>query len=127
MDIFNIVGFTIITLFLILVIKEQRSDFAMLLGVVAGIILLVFAMNKMENIIEMLNNLINKSGVNKEFFYIIIKVIGISYIIEFTKNICEDSSQSALGSKVEIAGKVIIVTLSLPLISSLITSLTEII
>ena len=127
MDVFNIALFGLVALFLILVIKEQRSDIAMLLSIVAGITLLVFAMSKMGDIITMLNNLIDKSGINKEFFYIIIKVIGISYIIEFTKNICIDCSQSALGSKIEIAGKVIIVTLSLPLISSLINSLTEII
>ena len=127
MDIFNIVGFGFVALFLILVIKEQRKDIAMLLSLAAGIIILIFAMNKMENIITMLNQLITKSGINKEFFYIIIKVIGISYIIEFAKNICSDSGQNALGSKLEIAGKIIIVTLSLPLVSSLINSLTDII
>lgn len=127
MDIFNIIGFSIVSLILILTIKEQKKDIAILLALASGTILLVFTVTKLDNIVQMLNKLIESSGINKEFFYIIIKVIGISYIIEFAKNICIDSEQTALGNKLEIAGKVIIVTLSLPLINSLITSLSSIV
>lgn len=127
MDIFNIIGFSIVALILILTVKEQRKDIAILLSLCAGTILLVFAVTKLDDIIQMLNLLISNSGISEEFFLIIIKVIGISYIIEFAKNICIDSDQTALGNKLEIAGKVIIVTLSLPLINALITSLSSIV
>ncbi len=127
MDIFKIVGFSILALFLIITIKNERKDIAMLLSLTAGIILLILSMNGLESIITMINSLIDSSGINREFFTIIIKVIGISYLIEFARNICIDSGESSLASKLELAGKVIIVTMSLPLVSSLVSSLSSIV
>lgn len=124
MEIFKIVGFAIISVVLIVMLKEQRQEIAILLAIVAGICILLFVVSKMTPIIDMLNTLINDSGINKDFLIIILKITGIAYIVEFGKNICVDAGQSAIATKLEMAGKVIIVTLSLPLIASLVNVLT---
>ena len=72
----------------------------------------------------MLNMLVERAGVDKNFLILILKITGIAYIVEFGKNVCQDAGQTAIGTKLEIAGKVIIVTLSLPLISALVNVLT---
>jgi len=127
MDVIKLVGFSMFAVFLILTVKEQRKDIALVLSIAAGVGLLLFSITKMSVIIDMVNDLMLKSGINKEFFIIIIKVTGISYIIEFGKNICVDAGENAIANKLEIAGKVIIVTLSLPLISALVDTLSNII
>lgn len=127
MDVIKLVGFSIFAMFLILTVKEQRKDIALILSIVAGIGLLLFSVTKVSAIVEMLEDLVLKSGMNKEFFIIILKVTGISYIIEFGRSICIDAGESAIANKLEIAGKVIIVSLSLPLISALVNSLSSII
>jgi stage III sporulation protein AD len=127
MDVIRLVGFSIFAIFMILTLKEQRKDIALILSIAAGIGLLLFSITKMSAIIEMLDDLILKSGINKEFFTIILKVTGISYIIEFGKNICMDAGESGVATKLEMAGKVIIISLSLPLISALVNSLSSII
>lgn len=124
MEVFKIVGVAVLALAIILVLKEQKPEMALMLTIVTGVCLLIFAITKMSGIIDMLNELVSKSGMNKEFLEIILKVTGIAYIVEFGKNICLDAGQSAIASKLEIAGKVIILTLSLPLISALIQVLT---
>jgi len=127
MDVFKLVGFSIFTIFLILTIKEQRKDIALLLSVLAGIGLVIFSITKISTVIDILDQLVLKSGINKEFFTIILKVTGISYIIEFGKNICMDSGETAIATKLEIAGKVIVISLSLPIISALMSTLSNII
>lgn len=127
MDVIKLVGFSIFAIFMILTLKEQRKDIALVLSIAAGIGLLIFSITKISAIVEMLDDLILKSGINKEFFTIIIKVTGISYIIEFGKNICMDAGESSVATKLEMAGKVIIISLSLPLISALVNSLSSII
>lgn len=124
MEVFKVVGVAVLALAIILVLKEQKPEMALMLTIVTGVCLLIFAITKMSGIIDMLNELVSKSGMNKEFLEIILKVTGIAYIVEFGKNICLDAGQSAIASKLEIAGKVIILTLSLPLISALIQVLT---
>ena len=124
MEIFKVVGFAIISVVLIVLLKEQKQEMALLLTIVAGICILFFVLSKITPIIDMLNTLVNNSGINKDFLIIILKITGIAYIVEFGKNICIDAGQSAIATKLEIAGKVIIVALSLPLIATLINILT---
>ena len=121
MEAFKIVGFAIISVVLVVVLKEQRKEMALVLSITAGIILLFFTI---ETITEMLNMLVERAGVDKNFLIIILKITGIAYIVEFGKNVCQDAGQTAIGTKLEIEGKVIIVTLSLPLISALVNVLT---
>lgn len=126
MEIFKLVGFSIFAVFLILIVKETRKDIALAISIFAGIALIVFSLTKLEVVINLLNDLVSKSGINKEFFEIILKVTAIAYIIEFGKNICIDAGQTAIATKLEMAGKIIITVLSIPLITSLLNSLNSI-
>lgn len=121
MEVFKVVGFAIIATVLIIILKEQKPEMAILLTSISAILIMVYSISKMSGIIEMLNTLVTSSGMNKEFLTIILKVTGIAYIVEFGKNVCADAGQMAIATKLEMAGKVIIVVLSLPLISALFT------
>ena len=124
MEVVKIFGVSIFAVAMIIVLKNQRPEMALMLSIATGVMIMLFAIYKMSSIVNILNELISKSGVNKDFLFIIVKVIGIAYIVEFGKNICIDAGQSAIATKLEMAGKVIIVVLTLPLISSLVNLLT---
>lgn len=119
MSIFKIVGFGIIAVALIIILRNQRPEIALICVVASSVILLIFVFDEFKNIIGLLNTLISNSSIDGEFLKIILKVIGISYIVEFGRNICQDAGESSIASKIEIAGKVIIVSMSIPVISSL--------
>ena len=127
MDVPNILGLAIISVILIVVLKEQKKEIALIMTIFACVILMLFAMTKMESVIGVIESLINKSGINKDFFLIILKVTGIAYLIEFGKNICIDAGQKAIATKLEMAGKVIILTISLPVISALVNVISGLI
>lgn len=124
MEIFKVVSFCIIATILIIIIKQQKPEMALLLTITATVGVMLFAIYKMSDIFNLLDSLANKSGINKDFLIIIIKITIIAYIVEFGKNICTDAGQTAIATKLEMAGKVVIVTLSLPIINSLISILT---
>lgn len=127
MDVLKILGLAIISVILIVVLKEQKKEIALIMTIFACVILMLFAMTKMESVIGVIESLINKSGINKDFFLIILKVTGIAYLIEFGKNICIDAGQKAIATKLEMAGKVIILTISLPVISALVNVISGLI
>lgn len=124
MEVIKVVGISIFAVIMIIILKSYRPEMALVLSIVTGIGIMLFAIYKMSSVINILNDLVTKSGVNKDFLLIIIKVIGIAYIVEFGKNICIDAGQSSIATKLEMAGKVIIVVLTIPLISSLVNVLT---
>lgn len=121
LEVLKIVGFAIVATTLIIIIKEQKPEIAILLTCVSSILIMMYAISQMSGVIDMLNKLVETSNINKEFLTIILKVTGIAYIVEFGKNVCIDAGQSAIATKLEMAGKVIIVVLSFPLINALLT------
>lgn len=127
MDVFNVVGFTILSLVLLLIFKDTKKEWTVIITIVASIIILTFVTGKIDNIVTLLNDLIDKSGVNYNYLTLILKVTGIAYIIEFTKDICVDAGSSSLASKIELVGKVVIVVLTIPLFTTIISEIIELV
>lgn len=123
MEVIKIVGVSVFAVIMIIILKNYRPEMALALSIITGIGIMLYAISKMSSVINVLNDLVSKSGVNTDFLLIIIKVIGIAYIVEFGKNVCIDAGQSSIATKLEMAGKVVIVVLTIPLISSLVNVL----
>ncbi|MBQ8298784.1 MAG: stage III sporulation protein AD [Clostridia bacterium] len=127
MNVTQIVAFALVSTFIIVLLKQYKSEYAFLATIVAGGIILFFSFSKLEMIITLIENLINKIGIDKEFFEILLKITGIAYLIDFGANVCKDAGESAIASKIEFAGKLIIVTMSIPILTTLIETVTEVI
>ena len=70
--------------------------------------------------------LANRSSINKEFLNLLIKITGIAFLTEFAVSICKDSGESAIASKIDIGGKVTIIAISIPIISSLLETVIKV-
>ena len=80
---------------------------------------------KLEGIINLLKMISNKSGINNNFLDLLLKITGIAFLAEFAINLCKDSGEGAIASKIEMGTKVIIVSMSIPIISSLLEIITK--
>ncbi len=125
-DVIKIIGIGLISLILIIIIKQYRPEFALYISLIAGGLILYFAVDKIANVINLLRDICNKSGINSEFLGILIKMTGIAYLAEFAISICKDSGESAIASKVEIGSKAIIISMSIPIISNLLEVILKI-
>jgi len=118
-DIIKIIGLGLIALITIIIIKQYRPEFAVYISIIAGVLILYIAMDKFNGIINLLQNISNKAGINKTFLEILLKITGIAFLTEFAVSICKDSGESAIASKIELGSKVIIISMSIPIISNL--------
>ena len=118
-EVIKIVGIGLVALILIIVIKQYRPEFAIYISIIAGIIILFFAMDNLTNIINLLKEICNQSGVNNKYLGILFKMTGIAFLAEFAISICKDAGESALANKVEIGSKAIVISMSIPIIHNL--------
>ncbi|HZG85117.1 stage III sporulation protein AD [Paenibacillus sp.] len=125
MDMIQIVGFGLIATVLILIVKEQKAMVAFLLAAFAGIVIFLALIDKISEIIAMLERLADQSNVNMVFFQTILKIIGIAYIAEFGAQVVRDAGQEAIASKIELAGKVLIMVLAIPIISVIVETVMK--
>ena len=82
-------------------------------------------MDKIEAIIDLLTTLSNKTAINNEFLILLIKITGIAFLTEFTVSICKDTGETAIANKVDLGGKVLIISMSIPIIASLLETILK--
>ena len=126
MDIIKIIGIGLTALIIIIVVRQYKPEFTLYISLLAGALILLFVMQKLEGIVDLLTTLANKTAINNEFLTLLIKITGIAFLTEFAVSICKDSGESAIANKVDIGGKVIIVSMSIPIISSLLETIVEV-
>ena len=124
-EVIKIVGIGLISLIIIIIIKQYKPEFAVYVSIIAGILIIYLIFNKLEGIINLLKTISNKSGINNEFLELLLKITGIAFLAEFAINLCKDSGESTIASKIEMGTKVIIVSMSIPIISSLLEVITK--
>ena len=124
-EVIKIIGIGLISLIIIIIIKQYKPEFAIYVSIIAGITIIYLIFNKLEGIINLLKTISNKSGINNEFLELLLKITGIAFLAEFSINLCKDSGESAIANKIEMGTKVVIVSMSIPIISSLLEVITK--
>lgn len=126
MDIIKIIGIGLISLIIIIILKQYRPEFTIYVSLIAGAIILILIMDKLSAIISLLTSLSSKTAINNEFLVLLIKITGIAFLTEFAVSICKDSGESAIANKMDMGGKVIIISMSIPIIASLLETVVKI-
>lgn len=126
MNILKVVSFALIALFIYLLFKDKRSDLAVLICLVSGALIFIFTIGELQNIVLFLKNIANKAGIDIVYVGIIMKILAIAYLASFAAEICKDAGASTIGSKVEFAGKIMILSLAIPILMAVLDSILKI-
>ena len=106
-------------------LKEYRKDFAIYSSLIGGAIILYYVIDYLKNIVKFLDSL-STTGISSSFIILLIKITGISILTEFAVSICKDMGESSIASKVDLGGKVIIISMSIPIISALLETIVHV-
>lgn len=122
-DIVQIVGLGLIATFLSLIVKEQKLTFAFLIVVFAGCAIFLYLVDQIYDIIRMIEKIAINANVNMVYVETILKIIGIAYIAEFGAQLTKDAGQGAIASKIELAGKILILVMAVPILTVIIETI----
>ncbi len=126
MEIFQIVGLGILATIIVVILKELRPEFAILVSIVTGVIIFTLILNKLIYVVDTISTLQSRVDVNISYFNTILKIIGMAYIVEFASQISRDAGESSIAMKIEFAGKVLIMVLAIPIILALMDLIVKI-
>lgn len=127
MDYFSLIGLAVVSAIIVVVLRKQSPEFAILVCVISGCVLFCFLVKKISPIYNELDSLFKKTGVDAKYFKTAFKALGICYITKFAADICIDFGQSSLAGKIEIMGKTVIVSITVPLLKGIIETATVLI
>ncbi len=126
MDIFKLIVIGISVVIFSTVLKKYKSEHSVMLVIISAVIFFVYILNGIKEIFEYLMNICTTYGIDTVYFEILLKTLGISYVCEFASALCKDSGESAVAVKIDIAGKITIVLMTLPLFRNFVETLIKI-
>ena len=126
MEIVRIIGIGLIAVIIIILMKQYKPEFALYISLLTGVLILLLVMDELKGIIDLLSGIANSNNINNEFLGILLKITGIAFLSEFAISICKDSGEAAIASKIEIGSKIIIISISIPIISELLKIVLQI-
>lgn len=126
MDIIKIIGIGFVALILTVILKEYRKEYSIYVVIICGAIILFYSLDTITSIVRFLQDISKNKSFNTEFISCLLKITGISILTEYAVSICKDSGESSIASKIDFGGKIIIISMSIPIIGTTLESLIRI-
>ncbi|HNX14691.1 MAG TPA: SpoIIIAC/SpoIIIAD family protein [Oscillospiraceae bacterium] len=119
-DIITVALLGMATAVICVILKQYKPEFSAALAIGFSVILLLYLLSKINPIVKALETLATQSGIPTEFFSAVTKALGISILVGLSCDSCTDAGQNSLASNIELAGKIAIVLLCIPLIGEIV-------
>lgn len=124
MDIFAICGCAVTACVLIVTIKQQRPDMAVLLSVAACAVLLALLLSGLRDTVEAVRDMLSSLEAYAPEMLSVLRALGVCLVTQLASDVCRDAGQASVASKVELGGRIAALSLMLPLLSGVL-HLTE--
>jgi len=123
-DALRILSFGVVAVILVLVVKQYRPDMAPIVSLACGIILVVWSLERFSWVWGWIRNAFARTGVDGSYISILIKITLLAILFELGTDLCADAGETAVATKMELAGKLVILITALPILAGLIDLLT---
>lgn len=125
MQIFQLVGIAIITAIAALLLKGTKPELAFAVTIAGGIILLLFAFEIFKGSLTIFQKITDATGIESSIVKILLKMVGIGYLVEFSAGVLNDFGQNGLGDKLVFCGKIIVLVLAVPILESVLNLIVK--
>ena len=119
MSVAGMIGIALVAALFAVMLRRSHGEYALLLSIGGGVILLLSILSQAMPAFEQINQWLSAAGITGETTGILLKTLGICFLTQFAADWRKAAGQGALASKVEMAGKVTVVVLALPLFQSI--------
>jgi stage III sporulation protein AD len=127
MNITALVGLGLVAAVLSIILRQYNREFGLYIPLIAGTIILIAVIVAMRPALDTVNNLMSAAGMNNIYGQTLLKGLAVCYLTQLATDACKDAGETAIAGKLELAGKIAIVLLSLPLFNSLVELITGLI
>ena len=119
MTFYSILGCCLIVTILLIIVRKERPEIAILLSVAAAVLILTVLVKYINQVLLVFQNLAIKSHINISYLKMITKIVGLAYLAGFGSQICRDAGEGSMAAKIELAGKIFILVLGIPIMMGL--------
>lgn len=119
MEILKISSIALAGVLLASFLKSVNKDVSLYIILATAMIIIISVIARISEIFGFMENIYNNVTYGRDYFPIIIKILAVAYITDFTAQLCKDAGENTIGAKVEFAGKVIIFYIAIPILTAI--------
>ncbi len=116
MSVLALVGFALVAVICLAVLRPARPELAVLLSLAAAAVIFAALLPRIAQIVTVLQDMARQGGVDSAYLGAVLRIIGVAYIAEFGAQIARDAGEGAIAAKVELGGKVLILAMAVPIL-----------
>ena len=126
-EIFKIVGIGLTLAVAVVIIRQTRPELSSVVLIAGGILLSLYIVDLLEDVFGVFSKILETTHIDSALFVALLKIVGIGYLTEFASSVCIDSGNSSIAQKLQLAGKLMIFVLAVPIITKLVDLLVDLI
>ncbi|MCH5332865.1 MAG: stage III sporulation protein AD, partial [Agathobacter sp.] len=115
----------IAAVFLAMPIKKYHAEFAMLIGIAAGLVIFVYALAQIKLVASFLETIMRRLPIETEYLTPLFKMLGITYVADFSASLCREAGYLSIAAEIELFAKLAIIALSIPQLTYFVEVLDE--
>ena len=119
MDVIRIAVLGIAGLFLCIFLKDIKPEYALYVSLATGVCILLLATGTLSSLMDMLNKLKSYVPIDTTYLNALLKMIGITYVGQFSAGLCRDAGYSSIAGQIEIFSRLAILVISMPVLTAL--------
>lgn len=120
----QVFGIAAVCLLLAVFLKSQNKMFALLVTLGGAVLIFLISSDAAFSVFDTLADIEDSAGYTGTYITMMLKVLGISIVTQVVCDICRDNGESALASQTEIASKIMVLAMLLPLFQTVIQIVT---
>ena len=125
MDIVKIALMGLAGIFLAVMVRSYKSEYSLFVSMAVCICIFLCLVSKLELILSYVDSLQSLIVVDNRYVTTVIKMIGITYIAEFSVDLCKDAGYQAIAGQIEMFAKMSILLISMPVLMSFVETIGE--
>lgn len=125
MDFFKIMLLCLAAVFICVFFSQYKKEYAAVIAVAEGGIILLLCLKTVVSPLNTLLEILSKSGISGKYFTVALKSVVLGYITQFVSETCRDFGCGSIAAKAELAGKISIFFVCIPLIEELFNVIME--
>ncbi len=104
-------------------LQKTNKEFSMMIGIAIALFIFFQIITRLEVVMDTMRTLESITSINIEYINVVLKMLGISYVAEFTAGICKESGYGNVASQIQLFGKIYIIFLGLPILVTLLETI----
>lgn len=125
--IFKLIGIAVIGVVVVTLLKSAKPEFAVFATIATGVVMVITLLSALRDVIISFDAIVEKSGIDDSVFLLVLKIIGIGYLTEYSSSLATDAGCVSIAQKLQFGGKIVIFLMSMSIVASLIDVVSQLV